>query len=155
MKFFSILGWLIILGGPLASAPKPFSLMLSSAEQTALQKALSHQPGSKIKSLENALNFPDYSPDSQTFFLSAILYFSPEKWTIWINDQMITNLGQMEGVHLKCVLPDHIILQTFKDKTIDFSLKPNQSFIVQEERVVEGDRRLLIPLPSGAVKASE
>ena len=136
--------WVLLIGVVILEpvwAGRPFSLMLTRAEQTALEKALG---------IERRTGSPrDYDPErdiirfSQTFFLSAILYFAPDKWTLWLNDQVISNRDPTEGMILKSVLPDRIICQTTGEENIEFSLKPNQSFIVDEKRVVEGDKRFL------------
>ncbi len=108
--------------------------MLKPEEQQALQQAL-------------GLKKPDtLSQDSETLkhinlFLSAIMFFHPDKWTLWINDQTVGPNNSFPGLLVKDVSADEIIISTEDSPQHLVSLKPNQSYVVHEGRVVEGDVR--------------
>ena len=114
-----------------------FSFMLSHAEQQAL--------GSDNDWDETLVSNPS-SGDAKNMsqgvvFLSAILYFSPDKWTLWLNDQVVHQQGKFESISLKSVSPNHVVFSLGDDDQEEFLLKPNQSLIIMAKKVVEGDRR--------------
>lgn len=79
----------------------------------------------------------------EILFLSAILYFTPTHWTIWINDKTYTT-DDTEDETLKIikVTNDYIEIELK-----DFSKKPtklraNQSLITVGHRIIDGDARV-------------
>lgn len=120
-----------------------FSIMLSLAEQEALQEA--HTLDQKILervSPKTEAKYPASQPNQDVIFLSAVLYFSPEKWTILLNDQIITGLGYVQGIWIKKVMPDAIVFSLEEQNPLEFSLRINQSFYLKEKTVIEGDQRM-------------
>ena len=118
------------------------SLMLSLAEQDALHQAqgLDQQIVDKVWGGEN-LKGPENKLKQNIVFLSAILYFSPNKWTVILNDQIITAQGCSQGIWLKSVNPDQVIFSLEEQNPLEFSLRINQSFLAGEKRIMEGDQR--------------
>ncbi len=135
MTILKILSLCFLMCLPLRA--ENFSFMLSDAEQQAL--------GPDNDWDENLVSKPASGEGKnilqEVVFLSAILYFSPDKWTLWLNDQVVHQQGKFEGAMLKSVSPNHVIFSLGDDGQEEFLLKPNQSLIVTTRKVVEGDRR--------------
>ena len=109
-----------------------FSFMLSDAEQQALG------PGD---GWAEPANNDDKKEAQKVIFLSAILYLSPDKWALWLNDQVVHQLGRFQDVFIKSISSDHVVFKLGGNDDEEFLLKPNQSFIVTARKVVEGDKR--------------
>ncbi len=109
--------------------------MLNPEEQEALQQALG------LKKPETFLQDPE-TLKHVNLFLSAIMFFHPDKWTLWINDQIVGPKNSFPGLSVKDVSADEIIFTTEDSPHHLVSLKPNQSYVVHESRVVEGDARV-------------
>lgn len=81
-------------------------------------------------------------------FLSAILYFHSDQWTVWINDKSYTfEENGDDQLKLKNVTQHFIELElnnTFK-KCV--KLRTNQSLVTADCRVVDGDARLRPSVP--------
>lgn len=97
-------------------------------------------------------------------YLASIIYYSPKDWAVWINNQKITSETNKNSKELfvKAIYSDHVkilwsisiskwkILAGKKSEDaapklnaknnveIEFSLKPNQTFILGSGQVVEG-----------------
>ena len=115
MTILKILSLCFLMYLPLRA--ENFSFMLSDAEQQAL--------GPDNDWDENLVSKPASGEGKnilqEVVFLSAILYFSPDKWTLWLNDQVVHQQGKFEGAMLKSVSPNHVILRLLtKDSIIKF-----------------------------------
>lgn len=97
-------------------------------------------------------------------YLSSIMYYNPRSWAVWINDKKITSDDnkKTKEIYLKSVNPDQVAvlwnvsptkLKVLLGKKADdlnfklndagqievrFSLKPNQSFVLGSNSVIEG-----------------
>ena len=97
-------------------------------------------------------------------FLSSIMYFSEKQWSLWINDKkfMATSNSNVNELYFKNVTQDQVnivwrlsiskwkILSGKKSEEyapkinennqveVEFSLKPNQTFILGSNKVVDG-----------------
>ncbi|RZI46488.1 hypothetical protein [Candidatus Finniella inopinata] len=136
MKFLVIC--LLFLSCQLARAEN-FSLMLTDDEQKILD-----QKNDDDWDESPVLNLP--SGDNQNvpqpiIFVSAILYFGPDKWTVWMNNQVIHQPGPFEGVILKSASPEHVVLSLADNYNAEILIKPNQSLMIRTGKVLEGDRR--------------
>lgn len=140
MAILKLLGILFSTCGILRA--ESFSIMLSLAEQEALQQAqgLEQQILDKIEN-DESLKGSENKYNQDIIFLSAILYFSPDKWTIILNDQIITAQGYYQGILLKNVTPDQVILSMGEQNQLELPLRINQSFLADEKRIMEGDQR--------------
>jgi hypothetical protein len=137
LKFF----WLLLISCGVLKAEN-FSIMLSLAEQEALQQAqgLDQQILDKVWGNEASKELETKS-NQAIIFLSAVLYFSPDKWTVIINDQIITAQGYSQGIWLKSVTPDQIVFSLEEQAPLEFFLRINQSFLINEKIIIEGDQR--------------
>ncbi len=79
----------------------------------------------------------------EILFLSAILYFTPTHWTVWINDKTYTTDDTEDGIlKIVKVTSNHIEIELK-----DFSKKPtklraNQSLVTVGRRIIDGDARV-------------
>lgn len=102
-------------------------------------------PPEEVNVLQDASTdiFPfSVSLTNNVLFLSAILYFSPSRWTIWINDKTYTTDDTEDAtIKITNVTNDYVvfILKNIPKKSI--KLRANQSLIVAECSIVEGDAR--------------
>lgn len=80
-------------------------------------------------------------------FLSAILYFQPNHWTVWINDKIYTPEND-EDEFLKLInVTQHSVEIELKDFTKKPSkMRANQSLITNGKRIIDGDARVK-PIP--------
>ncbi len=117
-----------------AEADPSASFMLTPEEQDALQQVLGLKKSEVLSQDSEALK-------RVNLFLSAIMFFNPDRWTLWINDQTVSSKNSFPGLLIKDVSADEIIISTEDSPKHLISLKPNQSYIVHEGRVVEGDAR--------------
>ncbi len=77
--------------------------------------------------------------------LSAIVYFSPSSWTIWLNGERVTPDRWPKHIEALAVERDSIQvkLRIGSDRLpLSVQLWPNQTYIVSTENVVEGAPRL-------------
>ncbi|MHA1558741.1 MAG: hypothetical protein ACTSXG_02910 [Alphaproteobacteria bacterium] len=73
-------------------------------------------------------------------FLSAILFFDYDKWTIWINGQMMSKENiRLEKVFIKNIFPDYIVICDKKNKKRCINLGIGQSLIYKSWVVVAHD----------------
>ena len=117
-----------------------FSFMLSNAEQQALGFE-THNINTSTNPVLQTDSSSTLSSAQTAIFLSGILYFSSEKWTIWLNNQPIHQLGKFEDALIKSVSADHIILNLPNDPEQVFCLRPNQSLIINSKKIMDGDKR--------------
>lgn len=76
-------------------------------------------------------------------FLSAILYFTPSHWTVWINDKTYTaDDTEDDGLKITKVTNHHIEFQ-LKDMAKRLTrLRANQSLVTVGHRIIDGDSRV-------------
>ncbi|CAO4838410.1 MAG: hypothetical protein CNLJKLNK_00042 [Holosporales bacterium] len=76
--------------------------------------------------------------ETESYYLAGIIYFSNDKWTIWINDQKIQPDQKEQLPFCFRVLPDKITI-THHDKT--YTLMCDQTFFPQSQKILNGDQR--------------
>lgn len=120
-------------------------------QQALMQKAMEGQTGSQ----ENEKSY---------IYLASIMYFTPKDWAVWINDKKITpeNNKIRNDLYLRSIKQDSVevrwklsiskwkILSGEIDESkapkinqsseviVDFTLRPNQTYILSNQQVVEG-----------------
>ena len=96
-----------------------------------------------IETLEEASDFNSIAttiPD--ILFISAILYFQPTHWTVWINDKAYT-ADNNEDEFLKLVnVTQHSVELELKDFKKPAKIRANQSLITTRRHVIDGDARI-------------
>ena len=122
-----------------AEESRYFSVMLSEAEQLALQRALGLKK-TETPSLYNEISSSE--DQGAVLFLSAIIHLTSEKWALWLNDQIINSKTAFPGILLKEVRPDAITFTLEGESGRDITLGLNESYSYRQNRVIEGDARL-------------
>ncbi len=81
-------------------------------------------------------------PCEEILFLSAILYFSPTHWTIWINDKTYT-ADDVEDDSIKIIKVNNqqIELEIKNKNQNPIKLRANQSLVTLGYRIIDGDAR--------------
>lgn len=94
--------------------------------------------------VDNNINNPlfDLEHTEKILFLSAILYFSPSHWTVWINDRTYTADDTEDKIlKIRKVTSQYILLQ-IKDKARKIiKLRANQSLLLPKRNIIDGDIR--------------
>lgn len=73
--------------------------------------------------------------------LSGIVYVNADHWSIWVNNKRISsdNLHQIDGFQIEKVTPlmvEFSWIPPQSDKTQEFTLRPNQIFLVNKNRMM-------------------
>lgn len=74
----------------------------------------------------------------ESYYLAGVIYFSKDKWTIWINDQKI-QADQKDQLPFSFEVFAEKILITFNGKT--YALMCDQTFFPQTQKILNGDQR--------------
>jgi hypothetical protein len=116
--------------------------MLDLYEQEALRKVqdLEQQIVDRV-SKDVAEGTAEDTPDKGVLFLSAIMHFEPDRWSIILNGQPIDQLGNCQGIWLKDVTPEQITFSLSDNDDMKFNLRVNQSFLMSENKIMVGDQR--------------
>lgn len=85
---------------------------------------------------------PTLVPD--ILFLSAILYFQPTHWTVWINDKIYTDDNDEDEFLKLTKVTQHIVELELKDCKKPTKIRANQSLVTSGKRIVDGDARVKI-----------
>lgn len=122
--------------------PLSASLMMPSDEINLLANiAPIEEENNSLFEVPEIAAFP-FSAIEEILFLSAVLYFSPTHWTVWINEKSYT-ADDIEDSTLKIIkVTNHYIEFELKDtiKKI-IKLRSNQSLITIGYRIIDGDAR--------------
>ena len=131
----------------------------SKGEQDELKEKKKKEQEEKLKKEED-----EQGSEKSYIYLASIIYFNQRDWVIWINDQKITprTNQQNKELYIKKVYANQIDviwklsitkwkiisgknLETISPKInkdnqieVSFSLKPNQTFMLSNNSVVEG-----------------
>lgn len=119
------------------------SLMLSPDEVFILDRIA--PVDESLGSFFDTPDLPNLNPvhHEEILFLSAILYFTPTHWTVWINDKTYTTDDTEDGtIKIVKVTSNHVEIELK-----DFSKKPaklraNQSLLTVGHRILDGDARI-------------
>ncbi len=123
-----------------AYAGKPgFSLMLSQAEQEALRAFTKKKQTSELAS--NEIDLSPGAINKDIVYLSSILDFGDNKWTIWLNDRPLHPEEHHDW-------PFNIVAVNFHSLTVQLdtpgrkvTLAPHQSLNIRDGQVFDGDYR--------------
>jgi len=149
------------------SQVKLTSLMFDDAENEAINRALdSFKNGNTYLPEEAAESKDDNVTNKMSYvYLASIMYLSEEYWAVWINDEKITSESNQPGneLYLQEVQKDKIsvlwtisaskwkILMGRKSEEMaekinsqnqveaKFELKPNQTYLLIYDNVIEGN----------------
>lgn len=131
-------------------APLTASLMMTPKEL----KTLNSLVGNDVENHREWLNLEDMSADTElkaaqvidAIYLGAILYFSPSNWTIWINDQTFTNENKEDSLLRILKVSNHVAEIEIKNASFNsVKLRPSQTLVTVDGRVVDGDAREKMP----------
>lgn len=78
--------------------------------------------------------------EDATLYLSTILYYGPDEWTIWVNGSPITARQDFSSFEITSIGPDFVelLVPLSAQGMRPVRLSPNQTFVVQSGAVVEG-----------------
>ena len=142
-----------------AEAEEEFKIKDPKGEQDKLKEKKKKEQEEKFKKEED-----EQGSEKSYIYLASIIYFNQKDWVIWINDQKITPKTNQKSkeLYIKKVHANQIdviwklsitkwkIISGKKSETIApkinkdnqievyFSLKPNQTFMLSNNSVVEG-----------------
>jgi len=123
-----------LLGVDLSRADIPDTLMFTIDELNELQ---TRQAGGQVTGLQ----YRSGAIEDANLYLYSILYFTEEEWMFWVNGVAITPDFQVDTFEVVTIAPDHIELivplSAAGDRPV--RLEPNQTFIGENGRVVEGE----------------
>lgn len=124
-----------LINNSIIIASNSFSIMLSTQEESAIERALGQDP---------VLTKDTCQSDLQPLFLGAILYFKPTQWTLWLNDQTISPDQTDNILKIYKVTPSGVIIHLPTLSKKKFLIKPNQTFMPSLCKVIDGDHRIKI-----------
>lgn len=111
------------------------SMMLRQSEENVIEQAL------------NDVSIPDVSKTQQSdedlmLYLSSIIFVNEDKWTLWINDKRISDHQNIpNNISIITITSSHILFNLKNDPSRQFQLNTNQTYMVQEQKVMDGDAR--------------
>ena len=121
-------------------AAKPFSLMLSQAEQEALKHATQTKKATKKATPLSG----DTRVNEHMLYLSTIMYFDANRWTIWLNDSAIHKNDPLPWPLKLCeVSPHTICIELASSPTTKLTLRPHQSVDMSTGQIADGDQRMI------------
>lgn len=132
----------------IASAQEVFegSLVVSDGEMRAIEVALGLRPASDIGDgvTDEAFDFPDSAHvwSIERVQLSALIYVSPTEWTLWLAGSRVSPGILPPYLSDLRVTPGYVdvsIIQRPGASPIPIRLRPNQTFLVSGQRVIEGN----------------
>ncbi len=126
--------FLILVFSSLVCA-EPASMMLSQSEETAVEKVLSYGSSPDTSKVQQGA-------ESLMMYLSSIIFVNEHKWTLWINDQRISDRQSMpDNISINTVTSSHILFNLQSDPNRQFQLNADQTYIIHEQKIVDGDAR--------------
>ena len=129
-----MLFFLILIFSSLVYA-EPASMMLSPSEENALEQVLSDSPNLQTSKTQQ-------SDEDLMLYLSSIIFVNEDKWTLWINDQRVSDHKNiLNNISITTVTSSHILFNLQKDPSRQFQLNANQTYMMQEQKIVDGDAR--------------
>lgn len=80
------------------------------------------------------------SLETEALYLSTIVYYSPDEWTVWINGQPIGPKQDFQTFQITAISPRHVelLVPLSAQGMRPVKLEPNQSFIADSGVVIEG-----------------
>ena len=146
---------LVLAAGPAAGFESPVpgigtpltSLLFTDHEIELINEALAGGPEEEQSAAPAAPRVVKQPVGPTLLHLSAIVYFSPSSWTIWLNGERVTPDRWPKHIEALAVERDSIQVKLrIGDDRLPLSVQlwPNQTYIVSTENVVEGAPRLPI-----------
>ena len=146
---------LVLAAGPAAGFESPVpgvdtpltSLLFTDHEIELINEALAGGPEEEQPAAPAAPRIVKQPVGPTLLHLSAIVYFSPSSWTIWLNGERVTPDRWPKHIEALAVERDSIQvkLRIGGDRLpLSVQLWPNQTYIVPTENVVEGVPRVPI-----------
>jgi hypothetical protein len=122
---------------------KSFSLMLSQSEQDALKDVQKKaKKSTHDTNQENKIN-------GDFLYLSSIMFFDPERWTIWLNDGSIHKHDHLHWpIHIQSVQPNSVSIFLNSNPEHTLTLRPHQSMDLTTGKIYDGDKRTSPNFPS-------
>ena len=121
---------------PPAASSVPETIMFSIDELTEVRS----RAATVTQTKEAAKRDDSQAIENAKLYLSTILYYGPNDWTIWVNGKPITAGQEFQAFQITDIKPSYVEL------TVPLSaqgmrpvrLSPNQTYIVASGTVVEG-----------------
>lgn len=78
--------------------------------------------------------------EDATLYLSTILYYGPDEWTIWINGVPIGPKQELKSFEVTEISPGHVdlLVPLSAQGMRPVRLSPNQTFVTKSGAVIEG-----------------
>jgi hypothetical protein len=124
-------------GQQIFDSQAPETLMFNIDELTEIRNRMVE--GSSASADRNGGQGRDPIEDA-TLYLSTILYYGPEEWTIWINGVPIGPKQELKSFEVTEISPDHVelLVPLSAQGMRPVRLSPNQTFVTKSGAVVEG-----------------
>lgn len=146
---------LVLAAGPAAGFESPVpgvgtpltSLLFNDHEIELINEALAGGPEEEQSAAPAAPRVVKQPVGPTLLHLSAIVYFSPSSWTIWLNGERVTPDRWPKHIEALAVERDSIQVKLrIGDDRLPLSVQlwPNQTYIVSTGNVVEGAPRMPI-----------
>jgi hypothetical protein len=124
--------------GALLNAAVPDTLMFTIDELNEIQSRAAAIGRKKEDDSSN-----NGAIESATLYLSTIVYYGPQDWTVWVNGIPIRPGQEFQAFQITDIQPDHVELMVplSAQGMRPVRLSPNQTFIAKTGTVVEGPWR--------------
>ena len=124
-------------GQQIFDSQAPETLMFTIDELTEIRNRIVE--GSSANAERNGGRGRDPIEDA-TLYLSTILYYGPDEWTIWINGVPINPRQELQSFEVTEISPDHVdlLVPLSAQGMRPVRLSPNQTFVTKSGAVVEG-----------------
>ncbi len=124
-------------GQQILDTQSPETLMFSIDELTEIRNRMVE--GSSANAERNGGRGRDPIEDA-TLYLSSILYYSPDEWTIWINGVPIGPKQELKSIEVTEISSDYVdlLVPLSAQGMRPVRLAPNQTFVTKSGAVVEG-----------------
>lgn len=123
------------------------SLFFSPQQQADLRAALALRPAqnSAISGAQDMVQIPESQPSwsISRLHLSALIFYEPQKWSLWFGDRQVRKDNLPPFLTDLKVFAHHIDVSVIPRPgaaPIPVRLRPNQTFLVDLQRIVEGGR---------------
>jgi hypothetical protein len=91
-------------------------MMLSPSEENALEQVLSDSPNLQTSKTQQ-------SDEDLMLYLSSIIFVNEDKWTLWINDQRVSDHKNIpNNISITTVTSSHILFNLQNDPSRQFQL---------------------------------
>ena len=111
----------------------PDSIMFTIDELNDIKSRV--RTGETTEEERNARN-----AQAKAFYLSSILYYGPNEWTIWVNGRPIGPRQDFETFRVTEITPQYVklLVPLSAQGMRPIKLEPNQTFVAESGVVIEG-----------------